>query len=90
MIASQWLLSLLYVSAQIVSIKLNKRSVNGRPYRKLEFVIYKGKCPICNNIVEIEKGKREFKGRLIGLCNESPREHIFSFDHVTKKGALLR
>ncbi len=77
-------------TAQIESIKLDKFRKNGRPYRKLEFVIYEGKCPICKNTVDVEKGKRQNKGRLIGYCNESPREHVFSFDHVTKKGRLLR
>jgi hypothetical protein len=88
-IAPQWLMKLSIVTAQIESIKLNKFKKNGRPYRKLEFVIYEGKCPICSNVVEIEKGKRQFKGRLIGICNESPREHVFSFDHVTNRGQLL-
>ncbi|MDO7083253.1 hypothetical protein WNY51_06530 [Pseudocolwellia sp. AS88] len=88
-IAPQWLMRFSQLTAQIESIKLDKIRKNGRPYRKLEFVIYEGKCPICNNIVEVEKGKRQFKGRLIGICNESPREHVFSFDHVTKKGKLI-
>ncbi|MCJ8321553.1 MAG: hypothetical protein MJK12_18100 [Colwellia sp.] len=88
-IAPQWLMNLSQVSAQIESIKLSKFRKNGRPYRKLEFVIYEGKCPLCNNVVEIENGKRQFKGRLVGICNESPREHVFSFDHVTKSGAKL-
>ncbi|WP_441002639.1 hypothetical protein [Pseudocolwellia agarivorans] len=88
-IAPQWLMRFSQLTAQIESIKLDKKRKNGRSYRRLEFVIYEGKCPICNNIVEVEKGKRQFKGRLIGICNESPREHVFSFDHVTKVGFML-
>jgi hypothetical protein len=72
-IAPQWLMGFSITTAQIESIKLNKFRKNGRPYRQLEFVIYEGKCPICNNIVDVEKGKRQYKGRLIGYCNESPR-----------------
>ena len=88
-IAPQWMMKFKQVTAQLESIPLNKKRKNGRPYRKLEFVIYEGKCPVCQNIVEVENGKRQFKGRLIGFCSESPREHVFSFDHVTKKGKLL-
>lgn len=88
-IAPQWLMNISQVTAQIESVKLNKVRKNGRPYRKLEFVIYEGICPICNNPVEVERGKRQFKGRLIGVCNESPREHIFSYDHVLKSGKHL-
>jgi hypothetical protein len=88
-ISPQWLLRISQITAQIESVKLNKYRKNGRPYRRLEFVVYEGKCPVCNNTVEVEAGKRKYKGRLIGLCNESPREHVFSFDHVTKKGNSL-
>lgn len=88
-IAPQWLMRFSQLTAQIESVKLNKFRKNGRPYRRLEFVIYEGKCPICNNIVEVERGKRQFKGRLIGICNESPREHVFSFDHVTQSGKKI-
>jgi hypothetical protein len=88
-IAPQWMMKWSQSTAQIESIPLKKLRKTGRPYRKLEFVIYEGKCPICQNTVEVEKGKRHFKGRLIGICSESPREHKFTFDHVIKKGLLL-
>jgi hypothetical protein len=32
----------------------------------------------------------KFKGRLIDECDEPPKAHIFSFDHITKKGKLLK
>jgi len=89
-IAPQWMMKWSQVTAQIESVPLSKLRKTGRPYRKLEFVIYEGKCPICQNRVEVEKGKRQFKGRLIGICNESPREHIFSFDHTLKSGISIR
>jgi len=88
-IAPQWMLRLGQVTGQLESVKLKKTKKNGRPYRKIEFVIYEAICPICNNKVEIFKGKKSYKGRLIGICDESPREHIFSFDHVTRGGAKL-
>jgi hypothetical protein len=88
-IAPLWMIKLSQVTAQIESVPLDRLRKTGRPYRRLEFVIYEGKCPICQNRVEVEKGKGQFKGRLIGMCSESPREHKFSFDHITKKGVLL-
>lgn len=88
-IAPQWMMKWSQTSAQLESIKLDRIRKNGRNYRKLEFVIYEGVCPVCGNTVELENGKANLKGRLIGKCNESPREHLFSFDHITKNGAYL-
>jgi hypothetical protein len=89
-IAPQWMLRFGQLTGQLESIKLEKLRKCGRPYRKIEFVIYEATCPICSNTIDIYAGKKSFKGRLVGICDESPREHIFSFDHVTKKGKLLR
>jgi hypothetical protein len=89
-IAPEWMLRLKQLTAQLESVKLDKLRPNGRPYRKIILVIYEADCPICGNKVAISNGKREFKGRLIGMCDESPREHIFSFDHVTQSGNKLR
>lgn len=88
-IAPQWMIKWNQITGQVESLKLDKLRKSGRPYRKLEFVIYEGKCPICHNVVEIKKGRRQFKGRLVGICNESPREHVFSFDHVKEIGTRL-
>jgi hypothetical protein len=52
-------------------------------------VHYTGACPLCGGKVEIESGGFRYFGRLIGRCRESPREHIFSFDHVTRSGRKL-
>jgi len=88
-IAPQWMLRFGQQTGQLESVKLNTIRKNGRPYRKIEFVIYEATCPICSNTVEIYAGKNSLKGRLVGVCDESPREHVFSFDHVTKKGKLI-
>ena len=87
--APDWMLRWGQQSAQLESVKLEKTRQNGRHYRKLECVVYEGVCPICGNKIFIEKGKSLFKGRLIGVCDESPREHIFSFDHISKTGTKL-
>ena len=51
---------------------------------------YLGECPICGAEVLLDKGEPDFPRRLVGRCQESPREHIFSFDRVTKAGMKLK
>lgn len=56
----------------------------------IRLVRYAGTCPICLSRVEICEGKKEFPNRFVGRCNESPAEHVFSFDRMLLKGKLLR
>ena len=56
---------------------------------KMKAIVYECNCPICGDHIIIEKSK-EFKGRYVGKCAVAPSEHVFSFDHVTKKGKFLR
>lgn len=58
--------------------------------KRIRLVRYAGTCPICSGKVEILDGKKEFPNRFVGRCEESPAEHVFSFDRVTLKGELLR
>ncbi len=60
------------------------------PIRRLQLVRYKSQCPVCNSVVGVIKGRGDLKGRLIGSCWQSPDEHVFSFDPVTRKGFPLR
>jgi hypothetical protein len=89
-IAPSWLLGLKVNSAQLRAVKTEDKRANGFYVRSLQLVAYKANCPICSNKVFIINGKYAQRGRLLGVCDESPREHIFSFDHVTKKGKYLR
>lgn len=57
--------------------------------RSIRLVSYSARCPICNGFVSIEGGGWKYPGRLIGRCYESPREHVWSFDHVTLSGRRL-
>ena len=57
---------------------------------RLGLVRYAATCPICGAKVQVESGGREFHGRLVGRCLESPDEHVFSFDRVTRSGKKLR
>lgn len=58
--------------------------------KRIRLVRYAGTCPICSAKVEIVDGKKEFPNRFVGRCEESPAEHVFSFDRMTLKGELLR
>jgi len=57
---------------------------------RLGLVRYAATCPICGAKVQVESGGREFHGRLVGRCQESPDEHVFSFDRITRSGINLR
>ncbi len=52
-------------------------------------MVYSAKCSICDGRVEVQGGGLQFPFRLVGRCIESPREHVFSFDHVTRTGRPL-
>ncbi|WP_375244153.1 hypothetical protein [Sphingomonas parapaucimobilis] len=50
---------------------------------------YKSSCPICGDTVDLEPGRHQFTGRIVGECRSNPLEHLFSFDHTTGKGRWL-
>ena len=58
--------------------------------KTLRMVRFTATCPLCGALVEISKGSGPFRGRLIGKCADSPTEHLYSFDHVLRRGKLLR
>lgn len=58
--------------------------------RLLRLVRYYAPCPVCGATLYIEDGAPDFTRRMVGRCSESPREHIYSFDRVTRKGKCLR
>jgi len=52
---------------------------------------YVADCPICQTTsITLAKGGPEFPRRIVGRCDNSPREHVFSFDRVTLEGGPLR
>lgn len=59
-------------------------------HKKVQLTKYAGLCPICNSRVELAKGEPDFPQRIVGRCNESPNEHVYSFDRITKLGYALR
>lgn len=56
----------------------------------VRMVRFTGSCPLCGGLVEVYKGRRLFRGRFVGQCKHNPVEHIFSFDHVLRRGTWLR
>ena len=73
-------------------VQLELTRINSTPgaASRLGLVRYAATCPICGAKVRVERGGREFHGRLVGRCQESPDEHVFSFDRVTRSGKNLR
>jgi hypothetical protein len=64
--------------------------VRSNSIRTIHLIRYSSSCAVCGASVTVEKGEPDFPRRLVGRCAESPREHVFSFDRVTRKGKALR
>jgi hypothetical protein len=58
--------------------------------RLIKLVCYTAPCPLCGATLHLEDGSPDYPRRLVGRCYDSPREHVFSFDRVTRKGTVLR
>ncbi len=73
---------------------LELRGAEGATRNTIFLVRYIADCPICGaqglNAVQVQSGRREFFGRLVGRCKHAPNAHIFSFDHISKQGRFLR
>lgn len=53
-------------------------------------VKFSGECKLCGGRVTVGRGGLAAPGRLVGRCQGSPREHLYTFDHVTRVGMPLR
>lgn len=69
---------------------LERRYAPLYPESSINAVRYTSKCPTCDGIVSVKSGGFEFRNRLVGYCEHSPREHVYSFDHITRQGQHLR
>jgi hypothetical protein len=87
--APLWMIPLKETNVQLELRKTGVDSETGNDIRELRLLVYSAKCPICFNRIELENGGLQFPFRIVGRCIESPREHVYSFDHVTKVGRLL-
>lgn len=74
----------------LLEYRREKDQDGGYSHRRIALVLYSGDCPVCNGVVRVARGGFHFPGRLVGRCDESPVEHVFSFDHVSRVGKPLR
>jgi hypothetical protein len=56
--------------------------------RMLGLVRYSATCTIYAAKVELRYGDGAERRRLFGRCIEAPQDHVFTFDRVTRKGAV--
>jgi hypothetical protein len=87
--ASEWMMPLKETNVQLELKKTGVDPKTDNAIRELRLMVYSAKCPVCNGRVEVQNGGLQFPFRLVGRCIESPREHIFSFDHITRIGKPL-
>jgi hypothetical protein len=76
-------------TAQLEYVPTGDKDKNERSIREFRIVSYSASCLICEGKIELEEGVGSMKGRLVGSCTESPREHLYTFDHKTKSGRAV-
>ena len=59
------------------------------PEKSIKASRYTAICPLCKGKVVVKSGGIRHWGRLVGCCEEAPSEHVFSFDHVLRRGSPL-
>jgi hypothetical protein len=87
--APDWMMPLKETNVQLELKRIGTDPETGNAIRSLRLVVYSSKCSLCDGRVEVQGGGLQFPFRLVGRCIESPREHVFSFDHVTRIGKPL-
>ena len=85
MLASEWFLSWKELGA---TVEINRSKKPDAP-STIHVHRYSAECPICGWMVKLDKGEPDLPGRIVGRCEENPREHVFSFDRSSKQGRLL-
>lgn len=70
-------------------------TIDGSPDRnyrvkELGIKVYAAKCPVCNHRVDLKSGGLKHWGRIIGVCDNNPIEHRYSFDFTNLTGNKLR
>jgi hypothetical protein len=83
------LLGMADVAGDKKGVVLDQEEVDG--VRSIVLRHYIADCPICRvPTITLSRGEPDFRRRIVGRCDKSPREHVFSFDRVTLEGAALR
>ena len=74
--------------ADHVTLELRPKEVDKKG--EFAFVRYTATCPLCAGLVLLHDGGDEFKDRIVGRCDNSPREHVYSFDQKLHVGHSMR
>lgn len=85
-IAPDWMLAWTEFGA---TVEISRSKETLRP-SSIHVRRYTAQCPICGAMIKLNSGDPEFPRRIVGRCEESPREHVFSFDRMTLVGEALR
>lgn len=61
------------------------------PNKSLKLVRYRAKCCVegCGGHVTAKSGGKPYQQMLIGRCEESPNQHVYTFDHITRIGVNM-
>lgn len=87
MIAPEWTLAWTELGATVEIIRSNDVDTPST----IHVHRYSATCPICKKwMVKLDRGEPDFPRRIVGRCEEHPREHVFSFDRSSKRGVLLQ
>lgn len=86
MVAPDWMLAWTEFGA---TVEIN-RSKEAEASSTINVHRYSANCPICGWMVKLDQGEPDFPRRIVGRCEEHPREHVFSFDRSSKRGVLLQ
>lgn len=78
------------VPFQADHVTLELRPKQGNKKGEFAFVRYTASCPLCGGLVLLHEGRDEFKDRIVGRCDNSPREHVYSFDQKLHIGRFMR
>lgn len=85
-IAPDWMLAWTEFGA---TVEISRPKDSTRP-NLIHVRRYTALCPVCGSMIKLNSGNPEFPRRIVGRCEESPREHVFSFDRMTLVGEALR
>lgn len=66
-----------------------ERAADGESPSTMHVRRYTAACPVCSGVIKVRPGEPEFPRRLVGRCEQSPREHVFGFDRITRLGARM-
>lgn len=84
-IAPEWMLAWKEFGA---TVEIKRANDPGLP-STIHVYRYTGTCPVCGWMIKLDKGGPDFPRRIVGRCEENPREHVYSFDRSTLQGYSL-